>query len=187
MKKIIVAIGLPGSGKSTMLNRLSKDTGMPIISPDAIRLEMGDSEADQTKNTDVWKRAYEMIAELQASHSVMLFDSTMAQKKDRIHFLETVRKMGIDGIHGIYFQAPFSVVQERNTARGRVVPEYAMLRMHEHLTIDPPDLKESSENHFDTFTVIDSSKGLDVVYQELLRAISGTINRELSPELLKLR
>jgi predicted kinase len=95
--------------------------------------------------------------------------------------------MGIGGIHGIYFQAPFSVVQERNAARGRVVPEYAMLRMHEHLTLDPPELAEDSEHHFDTLTVIDSSKGLDVVYQELLRTISGTINPELSTELSKLR
>lgn len=180
MKKIIVAIGLPGSGKSTMLKRLSEEKGWPIISVDAIRKEMTDSEADQSKNAEAWEFAYKRIAVLQAAHPVILFDATLAQQSNRIEFLNEARRSGMDFIQGLYFTAPYSIVQERNYQRERVVPEHAMLRMHEQLTFDEPKLQEGPGERFDELTTIHTDREQDEVYAELKRAVSGTINHELS-------
>lgn len=176
MKKVIVALGLPGSGKTTYLERYAEEHSVPRINQDEIRKKIADSEIDQSKNNEVWKQAMEELQVALAHYDTVIFDSTLARHDQRLQFLESVRALGADRILGVYFTAPFSVVQKRNTDRLRTVPEHVMLRMHEQLHSDPPDRSDG----FDVFTTLSTDRPVAEVYAELQRVVSDTINPELS-------
>lgn len=164
VKKIIVGMGLPGSGKTTLLKDFAERHRFSYISPDQIREEVTGSSHDQTQNTEVWKLAYERLREMLQHAVCVVFDATMYQQKQRQELLAFARESGAEHIEGVYFKAPFSIAHERNMNRiDRNVPEGAMLRMHEHLTLEPPELGDG----FDKLLVLDTDRAFSETKREL--------------------
>ena len=57
--QVILGVGIPGSGKSTVLGELASERGYTLISPDSIREELTGDAANQSVNGKAWDIAYE--------------------------------------------------------------------------------------------------------------------------------
>lgn len=123
--RIILAVGLPGSGKSTYLAGI----GANAISTDAIRRQLTDDETDQTINSRVFATVrYLLTQRVELRRPETYIDATNLTRKDRKPFIRFARERNC-AIEALLFDTPVSVCKARNAARGRVVPKYVMDQM----------------------------------------------------------
>jgi len=145
MKKIIISVGIPGSGKSTFLEKI-KDQFLIFgyICPDQIREELTGNVSDQSKNKEVWELAYSRLEKLLMDNNniTVLFDATQADKKQRIDCIQKCKNFGADYIEGIYFNVSLEIAKQRNSERERRVPEFVLERMLKLLEENPPKIED---------------------------------------------
>jgi predicted kinase len=129
-EKIVIAVGLPGSGKSTYFARL----GVNAISSDAIRLQLADDATDQRIHGRVFATVrYLLRQRLELKRPVTYVDATNLTVKERKRYMRIARERGC-GIEALFFDVPLEVCKARNSARGRMVPDSAMDQMAAKLT-----------------------------------------------------
>ena len=134
--RVILTVGLPGSGKSTYLAKL----GAHAISSDAIRLQLADDETDQTIHARVFATArYLLRQRIDLKRPATYIDATNLTRKDRRQFIAIAKKHACLA-EALYFDVPLEVCKVRNAARARLVPEEVMDRMAAKL--QPPTLDE---------------------------------------------
>ena len=134
--RIILAIGLPGSGKSAYLAGL----GAYPLSSDALRLQLADDETDQTINARVFSvMRYLLTQRIELRRPTTYIDATNLTRRDRRPFLHLARKHGCE-TEALYFDTSLSVCQARNAARHRTVPGHVLNLMAAKLV--PPSLEE---------------------------------------------
>lgn len=134
--RVIVAVGLPGSGKSTYFAR----AGANPISSDAIRRQLVDDETNQTINSRVFATVrYLLRHRLELGSPETYIDATNLTRKDRKPFLKLARRYSCQ-VEALWFNVPLPVCKARNAARGRVVPDYVMDQMAAKLI--PPSVEE---------------------------------------------
>jgi len=132
----VVLVGLPGSGKSTWLER----QGIVGISSDWIRQVLADDATDQTIHARVFlTMRYLLRHRLAIGRQVSYVDATHLTPEERRPYIQIGRWYGCE-VEALYFDVPLVVCRERNLRRDRVVPEEAMARMAAKLT--PPDVTE---------------------------------------------
>jgi predicted kinase len=134
--KIVVLVGLPGSGKSTYLERI----GAIGLSSDSIRLWLADDETDQTIHDRVFQTIrYLLRQRLLVGRPVTYIDATNLTPQERSPYIGIGRAFGCE-MEAVYFDVPVDVCRERNAARSRVVPDDVMLAMAAKLV--PPSEAE---------------------------------------------
>ena len=134
--KIVVLVGLPGSGKSTWLDNL----GAGALSSDALRKLLADDETDQTIHAQVFETLrYLLRQRLTLGRRVTYIDATNLTPEERRPYIGIGRAYGCE-IEAVFFDVPLEVCLERNRGRSRFVPEEALRRMAEKLR--PPCLEE---------------------------------------------
>ena len=92
MAKLVLPIGISGSGKSYIYNRDYKDYVQ--VSPDLIREELTGDISNQTRNKEVFKIAFERVDECIKNGQNVFFDATNTNKVQRKNF--TDRYIGTD-------------------------------------------------------------------------------------------
>src|SRR6185437_16372359 len=91
--RVVLAIGLPGCGKSTWL----ATSGAHPISSDSIRLQLSDDETDQTIHDRVFATMrYLLEQRLELRRPVTYIDATNLTRRDRLPFLELARRHGCE-------------------------------------------------------------------------------------------
>jgi predicted kinase len=134
--RIILAVGLPGSGKSTYFERL----GAHAISSDAIRLQLADDENDQTIHGPVFATMRFLLRQrIELRRPVTYVDATNLTRRDRRPFIKLARERGCE-IEALYFDIPLDICKARNAARTRAVPEHTLDLMAAKLA--PPSVEE---------------------------------------------
>jgi predicted kinase len=118
-------VGLPGSGKSTYLERL----GVTPLSSDAIRQLLADDATDQTIHKRVFATIrYLLRQRLAIGRAVTYVDATHLTPGERRPYVETARQHDCD-IEAVFFDVPLEICIARNSGRDRVVPAEAMRKM----------------------------------------------------------
>ena len=85
--KLIIMVGLPGSGKSTRAKEIANTENCTVLSSDALRKELSGSEQDQTQNDKVFKLLYQRMNDLLSNGESVIIDATNTTIKSRKRIL----------------------------------------------------------------------------------------------------
>jgi predicted kinase len=134
-QKIILLIGLPGSGKSTWAAR----QGVVALSSDAVRELLADDATDQSIHGRVFTTLrYLLRQRLAIGRPVTYIDATHLTLEERKPYAQIAGWYGAD-LEAVFFNVPMSVCIARNRGRSRIVPEAAILAMAAKLRPPSPD------------------------------------------------
>jgi predicted kinase len=122
---VVLAIGLPGSGKSTWFKR----RGVTPLSSDLLRSVLFDDVEEQRYQSLVFSTLRSLLrARLVAKMPWNYVDATNLSTGERKQWIQMSRSLGYE-VHAVFFDVPLAVCLERNSRRERVVAEDVLRRM----------------------------------------------------------
>jgi predicted kinase len=133
---VVLAIGLPGSGKSSWFKRHN----VVPLSSDMIRSLLFDDVREQRFVDLVFSNLRSMLkARLIAKRPMNYVDATNLTPQERQHWIKLAKDYNYE-VHAVFFDVPLDVCLERHQRRDLVVPEDVMRRMAAKLK--PPSFDE---------------------------------------------
>jgi predicted kinase len=133
---VVLAIGLPGSGKSSWFKRHN----VVPLSSDMVRSLLFDDVREQRFQDLVFSNLRSMLkARLIAKRPTNYVDATNLTPQERQHWIKLAKDYQYE-VHAVFFDVPLEVCIERHERRDRVVPEDVMRRMAAKLK--PPTFEE---------------------------------------------
>ena len=141
---VVLAIGLPGSGKSTWFKRHA----IKPLSSDLVRSMIFDNIEEQRYQDLVFSTLRALLrARMLARMPVNYVDATNLSPHERRGWIKMARDFGYE-VQAVFFDVPLEVCTERNRRRERIVAEDVMQRMAAKLR--PPTFEEG----FSKITVV---------------------------------
>ena len=133
---VVLAIGLPGSGKTTWFQR----RGVTPLSSDLLRNILFDDVEEQRYQGLVFSTLRSLLrARLIARMPWNYVDATNLSIHERRQWIKMSQSFGYE-VQGVFFDVPLEVCLERNSKRDRSVSEDVMRKMSEKLK--PPVFEE---------------------------------------------
>jgi len=122
---VVLAIGLPGSGKSSWFKRHN----IRPLSSDLLRELLFDDAQEQRFQDLVFSNLRSMLkARLIARRPLNYVDATNLSPHDRHSWIKLAKDYGYE-VHGVFFDVPLEVCLERNQRRNRAVDGEIMRKM----------------------------------------------------------
>jgi len=122
---VVLAIGLPGSGKSSWFKRHN----VVPLSSDMVRSLLFDDVREQRFQDLVFSNLRSMLkARLIAKRPMNYVDATNLTPPERQHWIKLAKDYNYE-VHAVFFDVPLEVCIERHQRRDRVIPEDIMRRM----------------------------------------------------------
>jgi len=136
---VVLAIGLPGSGKTTWFGR----RGITPLSSDLLRNILFDDVEEQRYQGLVFSTLRSLLrARLIARMPINYVDATNLSIHERRQWIKMAKSFGYE-VQAVFFDVPLEVCLERNRQRDRSVSEDIMRKMAEKLK--PPVFEEGFE------------------------------------------
>ena len=88
MKKLVVTLGITGSGKSTWLKNKN-----PVVETDDLRIELLNNIDDISQERLIFNTAAKRISKLFGAYDTVYFGATLVDSKYRISFLQSIKDM----------------------------------------------------------------------------------------------
>ncbi len=133
---VVLAIGLPGSGKTTWFRR----RGVTPLSSDLLRNILFDDVEEQRYQGLVFSTLRSLFrARLIARMPLNYVDATNLSIHERRQWIKMAKSFGYE-VQAVFFDVPLEVCLERNRKRDRSVSEDVMRKMAEKLK--PPVFEE---------------------------------------------
>jgi predicted kinase len=133
---VVLAIGLPGSGKTTWFRR----RGVTPLSSDLLRNILFDDVEEQRYQGLVFSTLRSLLrARLIARMPLNYVDATNLSIHERRQWIKMSKSFGYE-VQAVFFDVPLDVCLERNRQRDRSVSEDVMRKMSEKLK--PPVFEE---------------------------------------------
>jgi predicted kinase len=133
---VVLAIGLPGSGKTTWFRR----RGVTPLSSDLLRNILFDDVEEQRYQGLVFSTLRSLLrARLIARMPWNYVDATNLSVHERRQWIKMAKSFGYE-VQAVFFDVPLDVCLDRNRQRERSVSEEVMRRMAEKLK--PPVFEE---------------------------------------------
>ena len=139
MNTLYMMIGLPGSGKSTIANKLANYLNIPVVSSDKVREELTGSEEDFSRDGEVWVNAIPARLNTNLLVGDVVFDATNLRVRDRNKLskhLMTHEKVAI------VVDTPMEECIARQATRSRKVPIEVIQEMQNDMALP------AKEEHF---------------------------------------
>lgn len=136
---VVLAIGLPGSGKTTWFGR----RGITPLSSDLLRNILFDDVEEQRYQGLVFSTLRSLLrARLIAKMPMNYVDATNLSIHERRQWIKMAKSFGYE-VQAVFFDVPLEVCLDRNRQRDRSVSEDVMRKMAEKLK--PPVFEEGFE------------------------------------------
>lgn len=135
-QRVVLAIGLPGSGKSTWFHR----HGVTPLSSDELRILLADDINEQRYQAQIFAALQHLLeVRLDLGRPVTYIDATNLVREQRKPFLDLAKQRSCR-LEALFFNVSPEVCLRRNNGRSRRVPEDVMKRMA--AALEPPTHEE---------------------------------------------
>ena len=138
--RIVLLVGLPGSGKSTWAQSKVTTAMSGALSSDAVRELLADDPNNQNIHPRVFRVMRDLLKHrLELKRPVTYIDATNLTPRERRPYIKLADLF--DGeIEAVFFDVPAEECIRRNRGRGRIVPDEVIRAMAEKLIA--PDIAE---------------------------------------------
>jgi predicted kinase len=129
---IYIAVGLPGSGKSTYAKNFIKDKDIEYLSSDELRAKFGSGETDQTCTNQVFGHIKRKVDEFLKDGKNVLVDATSVNRRERSDYINTAKKYGAKVVALVFKMDRDGLItrnQKRGSEGGREVPTFVIDKM----------------------------------------------------------
>jgi predicted kinase len=128
LKKLIILVGVPGSGKTTLAAKITA-RGYQCLNADSIRQELWGDAADQREPEKVFAIFFKQLEELLSEGKDIVIDNTNINQKQRKPIIERAVSAGYTDIQLWLLDVPLELCLERNRNRPRAVPDDIVANM----------------------------------------------------------
>jgi len=156
MASVIILIGVPASGKSSLAEQMLRTSNQTasqnsssltygqtqLISPDRIRASLYGSADIQGDWTEIWAQVQQEFANAAKSQQSVIYDATNYKREYRKNVISLAKEHGFKPITGLWLNVPLWICLSRNDNRDRQVPDDIIIEMHRTLSYSPPSLSE---------------------------------------------
>lgn len=126
--RIVLLVGLPGSGKSTWVSGKGG-----VLSSDALRELLADDPDNQDIHARVFRVLHDLLKHrLELRRPVTYVDATNLTPRERRPYVKLAGLFN-SAIDAVFFDLPLAECMRRNRARGRVVPDEVIRNMADRL------------------------------------------------------
>lgn len=123
--RIVIAVGLPGSGKSTWF----AEQGLTPLSSDQMRLLLSGDEDNQQIHQEVFEAVQALLElRLRLKQPVSYVDATHLKRAYRLPYFEMAQRYGAS-VEALWFDVPLATCLLRNQSRDRQVATAVMEAM----------------------------------------------------------
>lgn len=148
---LIMMIGIPGSGKSTIGKQIAQLFKYEYISSDEKREEWYGNTEDQTHNFELFCRLERLVTKMLEDGKDVVFDATNITRKSRKRFVELGKKENVS-MSAVVVHTSEETAKRRNTQRERTVPDYVIERQFKTFQ------KPTKEEGFGVIFTIDNNE-----------------------------
>jgi len=129
-QRLVIMVGVPGSGKSTIAGAIEKRGGYVRLSFDDVRLALFGNAEDHGEEGQVGKEFRARLRAAFADGKSVIADNTNFLVDMRTQLVDIARECGVTDVHLVVLKVPLPECLKRNRARDRVVPTRTVRHMH---------------------------------------------------------
>jgi predicted kinase len=130
MLKFICLVGISGSGKSTIAEKLKKEeeekgNKIVILSSDTLRAQILGDINDQTQNSMIFQELHKRTLQSLLNGVSVVYDATSINIKDRKSILDKIKNVDCYKVAYV-MTCSYQMCKTQNQSRDRVVPDFVL-------------------------------------------------------------